>query len=92
LIDLPGRNVLLINKQNPIRARAATEIRYFSDRLLAADRPLSPLRCDSRAASGSTMPMKLWQRLSLNDLWSTFVVKRPAEIGGAVLGRGYEEA
>ena len=25
---------MLMNKQNPIRARAATEIRYFSDRLL----------------------------------------------------------
>jgi hypothetical protein len=27
---------LLISKQNPIRARPATKIRYFSDRLLGA--------------------------------------------------------
>src|SRR5580693_4449244 len=31
---LQGRNVLLMSKQNPIRAHAATKIRYFSDRLL----------------------------------------------------------
>jgi hypothetical protein len=33
-----GRNVLLINKQNPIRFQTPTKIRYFSDRLLGADR------------------------------------------------------
>jgi hypothetical protein len=34
---------LLISKQNPIRADAATKIRYFSDRLLARF-PINPRR------------------------------------------------
>jgi hypothetical protein len=38
-----------MNKQNPIRARAATEIRYFSDRLLDAQiREAAAYACNNR--------------------------------------------
>jgi len=39
-----------MNKQNPIRARAATEIRYFSDRLLAEGVPV-PLNVELHEAA-----------------------------------------
>jgi hypothetical protein len=64
--------------------------------ILATSLMPSRLRCDSRAGGGSAARTSTWPRLPPSAWCVTWngagfvVMKKPPEIGGAALGRGFE--